>query len=487
MSFDKTGLTIKRYDEILSNINARVSENLGETVDTSENSLLGHMNSNVSYSLAEVWEMGLGVYSAQNLFNAEGEGLDNQGIQSGLVRLRAKQSVGTGWFTGLDGTEITTGSEVVSLRGDTFITKGTFTISAASCISARVYIGLLVDNVDYRVGIDLILYETNSSGKDINTILSDIKTAIGTVSGYTTTFVQHATDDTQSYLSIDKTDTESPFILQASTYMNFDNVVTPALLYSEEYGIIAGDAFAINQIVTGNTNWYSVVNPSDLFLGDTVETDTEFRQRILSEFTVTGSGTIEAIQTLVGRVENVQAVVINENTTTVTDAKGVPPKSYEVVVFGGAPVDIGNAIWSTKPAGIYLHNDGSPDVEITDLNGYKQFIRYSTPAIQYIRLRITYTVNSEQDFADNAEEVAAQAMLTFADKTFSIGDDVHPHKFIGTIYESGEGWGGISIEISKSTNPLSGYGAWSSVIETIAPDEVTSYGSGVDRMIFVQV
>jgi len=66
MALTSDGLTIKRFTEIVEDLNSGLKSNIGEDVDTSQNSLFGNIHSNFAFSLAELWELVQGVYDSQS-------------------------------------------------------------------------------------------------------------------------------------------------------------------------------------------------------------------------------------------------------------------------------------------------------------------------------------------------------------------------------------------------------------------------------------
>jgi uncharacterized phage protein gp47/JayE len=490
MSFDSTGLTLQRYDEILETLNARLQDTLGQPVDVSENSVVGHLHSNFAYALAELWEMGQGVYDSTKLYDAEGEGLDNLAILSGIVRESAKQTQGTLYFTGLDGTEIISGSRLKSIRDETFVTKNTFTITSASCVTARLHISIVLDSTNYVVSVNGVNYSiTSGVSATREEIFDALKVELdGSLSAsIDTTVVVDAEDDTLTYLEIDLINKVTTLNINASTYMHFDFVVTPFTVYSEEYGPIAGDALSINGIITSRNGLYSVVNPSDLTIGSLEETDDVLRLRILNDFTTVGSGTVESILTSVRAIENVAAVFVRENTTTSTDAAGLPPKSYEVIVHEGLAQDIGNVIWKTKPAGIHLHKDpiNGVDVTVVDFNGYEKEVRFSRPTEKYVTVNVDYTIYDEEEFI-GAEAITAakQAILEYG-SSLSIDNDVIAKRFLQAIYNSASGFGDLVIEVGYNDSPVITPVSFVESSLAISETEISSFA--LDRINFTDV
>lgn len=482
MALDSTGLTIKRAPEILEELNAGIKERLGSNVDTSAFSLMGNFHSNLAIRLAQLYELSQALYDAGNLYNAEGVGLDNLGIQVGVSRKPATRTEGIAYFEGADGVSIPANTIVATGRGDEFFNTTGFTISSSNCVKTRVYIGLLVDSTEYKVNLDGVDYtHTSDASATYQEVLEGLQTSVDLSGLVTTTVVLDAESPENSYLELDKDDKNTSMTVSGISYIVFDYNVTPQRIYSKEYGPIVGDALTITNIITGVTNWYSVTNPSDFSLGTSIETDNDFRIRILNEFNAVGSGTVDSIATALVRLDGVEDVIVKENTGDTTDAESIPAKSFEVVVNGGLDDDIAQTIWANKPAGIYAH--GSEIVDIVDFNGYEKTIRFSRATIKYITIRVTYSLYSEEDFPSGAIDAAKTAILLQADDTLSMGSDVIAKRFLGAVYGAATGFGDITIEVATKDNPNDTVleGDYQDVI-AISDREVTSFST--TRMVF---
>ena len=258
MSFDSTGLTPKRYAEIVEELNTQLRALVGPEVDTAENSLIGNMHSNFSLALSQLWELAQDVYDAGDLYNAEGTSLENLARIVGISRNPTTQTRGTAFFTGADGTTIGSGSRVTSVRGDEFQVESTFNIRSDSCVQAKLYVAIVQNSTDYRVSIDDVVYSyTSDADATITKILTNLESVTAVDGSVTTKAVIDAQDESNSYLLIERDDNTSTSSLSATFYLVFDDVVTPAIIHSTNYGAVPGDALSINSISTGVTGWYS--------------------------------------------------------------------------------------------------------------------------------------------------------------------------------------------------------------------------------------
>ncbi len=485
MALTSEGLTIKPFTEILEDLNDGLTSRVGE-LDTSENSFIGHLHSNIAYSISELYELSQGIYDSQNLFNAEGEGLENLAIQVGLVRLPPTRTAGTAYFTGAEGTIIPQDTTSASVRGDLFLNPAEFQISTTNCLEARIYINTLIEAVPYRVRIGGQTGEYLSQvGDTIDDVLQGLLAQLSTDIS-TNTYIQDLEDPENSYISIVKDDKNTTMSLSSTTYISFDWVQTPANIASQETGLIAGDKAAINTIVDNVTGWYEVSNPDDFILGSPEETDAELRQRIVSDFNNVGSGTVDSIGTNINSVPNVAASRVIENDTHLVDGDGRPPKSYEVVIHQGLTEDIAPVLWRTKPAGIYQH--GNVEATIQDYNGFDRIVRFSRPTVQFAYVHITYELFDEEIFPISGEEDIALAIVQEAQLNLSIGDDIVVKRFTGNIYNTVAGVGNVTIEMAivPDTNVPPSYPAdYVTDLISITQEEITSFAT--DRITYTVV
>lgn len=486
MALTSDGLVIKRFDELFTEINDNLDALEGKKVDSSQNSFIGNFHANFSTSLAELYELAQAIYDSQNLYNAEGESLDNLALLLGMLRNPAKRSTGVINYTGADGVFIERGTEISSVRDDSFFAANDFTIISTSCLDARVYIAVLANNEDYRVSINDTLYsyisDTDATEEEI---LNNLKTLMDSDGRVTNTVVVDLDDPTQTYLSIVKDDQTSTMALKSTTYLKFDYVTTPARADSTQFGAVPGDALSIINQVSAVTNLYSIINPSDFTLGRDKEDDDDFRTRILTGFDTVGAGTPDSIANKVSRVDDVAAAIVIENTGVATDGDGIPPKSYEVIVHEGLNSDIALAIWETKPAGIFVH--GSVQETIKDFNDYDQTVRFSRPSEKFVFIYVTYSLYGEEEFPVSAEDDVKQAMLVLGD-SLSIDKDIIAKRFLTPIYGTSTGFGDITIEIAYTDSPVTIPAYPADYVETtlaISKRQISSFA--LDRMTFVQV
>lgn len=196
---------------------------------------------------------------------------------------------------------------------------------------------------------------------------------------------------------------------------------------SENFGPIAlsnGQALTIETPVPG---WDTADANEDAVLGEDLETDAELRLRRASLLQASATATIEAIRADVLAVDGVLQCYVFENVSNVTDSRNLPPKSFEVLVqlAAGTPtVDVAQAIFDTKPAGIETYGHSPTDVTetITDSMGQDHDINF-TEAVEvdiYMRADVTYNAATYPTDGDQQIKDALKALID----ALQVGDSV---------------------------------------------------------------
>lgn len=196
---------------------------------------------------------------------------------------------------------------------------------------------------------------------------------------------------------------------------------------SEVTGRVLADIDKLTVIETPINGWSTVTNPSAAIVGRDLETDAELRVRRTRSLALAGNASFDAILARVSQVSGVTFVAINENETDVTNLEGVPPHSFIVVVQGGTDVDIGNAIWDTKPIGV--GTSGNTNVAVLDSQLDSHTINFSRPTLIPIYLRTNITFLTGQVPGD-AVQTLKDSIIAWTQGTlvqgrgFGVGEDV---------------------------------------------------------------
>ena len=193
-----------------------------------------------------------------------------------------------------------------------------------------------------------------------------------------------------------------------------------------EFGPISMLASTITEIDNPVTGWDTVNNTSDANEGTNEESDPDLRARRQRSVARDAQAIIDAIRSAVENIDNVTQAVVLENDTDAEDANGLPAHSFQVVVSGGTNIDVADAIWLKKPAGIRAFGDIT--VEVIDSQGISHDISFSRPTPVVIYVEVTLTTFPE--YPANGDDLIKQAIVDYANgdlvdnRSFGLADDV---------------------------------------------------------------
>jgi len=186
----------------------------------------------------------------------------------------------------------------------------------------------------------------------------------------------------------------------------------------------------------------TVSNTTTATGGLDVESDADFRERLLTDREADRTSSLQAIVDAVAAVANVTRVRGFENTGNSTDADGIPPGAVEIVTRGTATdLAIAEAIFETKSAGIGTH--GTITTPVTDASGDTKFIKHSHVTDVPIFVLLTLVVDSTYN-AETAEPEIKQRFLDYIggvnlssieSEGLDVGEDVYAWKLQATLFE----------------------------------------------------
>lgn len=381
------GFKQKGVQDLKTEIEDAERASFGAGINVLATSVFGQLNGVFAGKLSELWEVANAIYRALYPDSASNEALDNVASITGALRLAAaKSSAEDVICTGTAGTIIPIG-RVLSVvgAGDRFVSLAAATLALATARAPTT--AYVVGDVRSNSGNIYVVTVAGTSG------------AGGGPSGTGTAIV----DGTVTWRFVG---TGLSFAL-----VDFE---------SEEFGPINAPAFTLTVIETPVSGWTGAANRLDAELGRDIETDADFRIRREELLRGTGAATVEAIRARVRAVTGVTQAFVFENVTLTTDAEGLPGKSFEVVVQGGADQDIADTIFLYKPAGIEAH--GSTSVPVTDSQGFVHTIKFSRPTAINMWVDVTVLVDPTVFPIDGADQVK-ESIVALGD-ALAIGADV---------------------------------------------------------------
>lgn len=172
---------------------------------------------------------------------------------------------------------------------------------------------------------------------------------------------------------------------------------------AELAGVYLAPSGTLTAIATPFPGWNNVTNDLDAVPGTDVQDDESLRRKRRDELESLGSGTLETIRGDVLRMtadDGTQPIIsckVYENMDDVTSPLGLPPHSFEVLVWDGPTppaIDdlIAQTIWDGKPMGIQVHGQISGDA--IDAEGVTRVVPFSRVSQRTFTIAATIQVDS---------------------------------------------------------------------------------------------
>jgi len=245
---------------------------------------------------------------------------------------------------------------------------------------------------------------------------------------------------------------------------------TPNVLFrAENTGKVQAPIGQLTVIATPVVGWTSIVNTEDAHLGSPVASDSELRLQRQQELTRAGSSTIDAIRAdLVALLDGIPgaSVAAFHNVTDAIDSAGLPPHSFEMVVWdpSGAITNnqIAQTIWDSKPAGVRSY--GSLSGSATDKTGGAQTVSFTraTPVPMYISFSLVSRASFVGDtaFKDTvARYLSNGIVVTDSDgnrdvilEPYAVGTDVTAYDI--TVATQGLGAQVVTLTFDSVPSPV---------------------------------
>jgi uncharacterized phage protein gp47/JayE len=211
----------------------------------------------------------------------------------------------------------------------------------------------------------------------------------------------------------------------------------PAVFESETAGPFVANAGTLTVITVPVSGWTAVTNAADATIGSSVETDAALRLRREDELDAQGAGTVDTIRdALVRDVAGIVSAHVFENTTMVTDANGLPPKSLRAVIYDGATPqadddEVAQLLWDKKPGGIEY--TGATSGTAVDSEGSDRIVPFARATVKNVWFDYVLTVDADYP-ADGDDQVKAAAVALGAE-LLTLGADVIAARFKAAAFE----------------------------------------------------
>ena len=450
------GLEILRLPEVIEQHNSDAQilfadlVPVGDVVDTSATTTLGRLIGLISPSEADIWAAIQQVYDAFTASGATGISLDNLAEIAGLIRQGASKSRVYVLLTGTPNTVVP-----VSTQFNTTASTMPYLLDASTTLNATLASGVVVTvstvapttaytlTVAWSEGDTRTFTITSSGSPTAASIATQLKAAIDADLQADMT----ATVQGDGTLKLDSLSVLSTGTFTVSSNLSFSQATKLATASSEVVSTEVIPANTLNIIAVPVAGLTSVNNPFEGVAGSLIETDEEFRTRFNESKYQRATNILESLYTELLGVSGVEQVVIYENDTDVTDAKGVLPHSFLVLITGGFTQDIAQAIWNNRPIGI--RSQGSIAVEITDTQGYVREVKFSRPS--YVDIYVTIDIEKNTLFPADGENSIRTALFEYAN-ALAMGQEV-VYSRLYTPINSVQGHYVNSLHIGTSPSP----------------------------------
>lgn len=177
-------------------------------------------------------------------------------------------------------------------------------------------------------------------------------------------------------------------------------------------GPLTAAAGTVTGIGTPTAGWTSVTNAAAAAPGTNAETDAAFRARAVISTLLPSQTTFNATLAAVAAVAGVTRSTGYNNPNDYADSYGNPPHSITIVVQGGTPADIAQAIYDNY--GLGAQTNGTTTVEVTDAqSGQLQPISFdiATETNIYVTLNIAPLAQPVTSATTSAVQTAIVAYL----------------------------------------------------------------------------
>lgn len=411
------GFVLKRLDTILEEIHTDLTD--GWKVDTrlAGTSFLNTLITTFGNQIANLWETAQDSYYAKYPATATELNLDHAVQYGGIKRAGDKRTSYILHCTGDDGTYVRENAVVA-----TNTTPEIRLFSAEEFQIARERfnkVSVIVASEDtgvYTVSINGNQYSySNPQGGKSSAILAGLAAAIKD-EGY-----EVKVEDDVLIIN-DKTKAREN-VLTLTDNLTTSSVTSLANFLTNDYGKITLPYNIVTRMVNNITGFTAVTNLLEPTYGRKRETDIELRQSYIAKSALRSNTMIESIiAELLNNVEDVESASGYENDMDVTDERGLPPHSIEIIVEGGDNTAIAKAIFRRKAGGIQTH--GSVVVNVPGEYGDTIPVRFNRPEYLYAWLKVqlegdeakipvNYSSLTKQSLMeDGAQMTAGTSLLT---------------------------------------------------------------------------
>lgn len=468
------GWLSKPFQVIVDEIANNISEKTGKDIPTTPDSLIGGIINIFAAEIKDDYDLGQAITDQLRLSKASGVYLDYIAEGVGLTRLPSSGSVGDLVFYGTQGSTVPAFFPVSDDLKRNVLTQEELILNRTECYTSEFQIGTLLPDTDYVITVEGTNYTyTSDPDPTIQEVLDGLSLLINSGTGYSSEVIGESLIITLDIPSNNLTTTNSAnlFLSRLGSIVQGQAVTAGSLNFTEN---------SITTLVGVAVGIDSVTNPQIFTFGRLVESDEELRIRIIEKGENTGTATKPAIEASLRNLQGVTGALVVEN-ETLTTVDDIPPKGFIAYVSGGDEQEIAETIFNTIATTI--STGGNITRIVIDNNGDDKVINFSRKVDVFAWMEITYSLNSEEDFPINGEDLMKTAVIDFASSMYS-GEDYINTKFYQPLYSNVNG--AIFTQIRIATTVLEG----DTPVYTTSPisiQEVENLNFSSDRIIIIPV
>ena len=199
---------------------------------------------------------------------------------------------------------------------------------------------------------------------------------------------------------------------------------------AQDTGPVQALAGGLTVIAEPLTGFNSITNAADAALGRDIESDTSLRLRLEREKSLAATGTAPALQAAISALPGIQYARVIENASPSVSAEGLPPYSFEVILYDGDPPAVDNeliaqTIFANKALGVRAHGvTTAPAITDDEEVSLQSFTRVST-----LDLHTDWALTVDETYVGDA--AFKSAIAEWATANLEIGEDVVKNQLIG--------------------------------------------------------
>jgi uncharacterized phage protein gp47/JayE len=199
----------------------------------------------------------------------------------------------------------------------------------------------------------------------------------------------------------------------------------------DEYGPITVSAGTFTEIKTAETGWTAIANADPGAPGRNAETTPEFRIRRKKSLGLMGRGGAGAIRANVLQVPGVIDCMVLENRTSIVNDLGIPPRSFEVLIYDGESADsdqVAQAILDKWVGGVTAYGTTSGEA-LETVNGTQVPISVAFSRVEDVQIYVDVVVSGEGEILSDITTAVVDGGNALA-----IGSDVLLKKTESYVY-----------------------------------------------------